>query len=154
MSRLSLARTVGVVTGVYHDRGRTRALELTVTLTTGAGTARGIGRSAVVGFAAAGAKTIYACDLNDKHFDSLIELVKSSGYDSQIVPYKLDITDGKAVEALVKEIIKTDGRLDWFASRRALVPAGFHSLTSCILWYSLPTPGSPTLKSSLRPTQR
>jgi len=88
---------------------------------TGAGTPHGIGRSAVLKYAMAGASIIYACDLQEQHFSSLIEQVKLISSDCKIVGCKLDVTLAEGVEALVREIVGKEGRLDWFVSRHGFL---------------------------------
>lgn len=85
-----------------------------VGIITGAGSAYGIGRSMVLSAAAAGAKAIYACDLNLSYMEDLKKDAKAAGYDSIIVGYFLDVSDESQTVALVKEIIKRHGRLDFF----------------------------------------
>jgi NAD(P)-dependent dehydrogenase (short-subunit alcohol dehydrogenase family) len=80
-----------------------------VSLTPGA--ASGIGASAVACFAAAGARTIYVADLKAPSND-----LASKGYNTKVVGAACDITQEDQVEALVRQVIKEEGRLDWFVS--------------------------------------
>jgi NAD(P)-dependent dehydrogenase (short-subunit alcohol dehydrogenase family) len=78
-------------------------------LTSGAGS--GIGAAAVKCFASAGARTIYAADLRAPAHD--IE-----GYEGKVVGVVCDITKEDQMEALVRRVIKEEGRLDWFVSKQ------------------------------------
>ncbi|KAJ5641176.1 hypothetical protein N7490_005176 [Penicillium lividum] len=85
-----------------------------VGLVTGAGTPYGIGRSMVIQLAQAGAKAIYACDLNTSHFDALKQAVKETGSDCIIEGALLDVSSEEQTVALLKKIVKTHGRFDFF----------------------------------------
>lgn len=67
-------------------------------------------------YAAAGAKTIYACDLLEEHFPSLVDLVKQAGYETAVVGVKVDVTKSEDLERLVRQVIAEQGRLDWLVS--------------------------------------
>lgn len=73
------------------------------------GGASGIGAAAVKCFALAGARTVYAADLKAPTHE--IE-----GYEGKVVGVACDITKEDQVEALVRQVIKEEGRLDWFVS--------------------------------------
>jgi len=98
-----LSGTVGIITGMCPTFTQ---------LTSGA--ASGIGASAVKCFAAAGAKAIYAADLRAPSPDLSIE-----GYEGTVTGVACDITKEDQVEALVRQVIKEQGRLDWFVSARS-----------------------------------
>ncbi|RHZ50530.1 hypothetical protein CDV55_101651 [Aspergillus turcosus] len=85
-----------------------------VGLVTGAGTPYGIGRSLVIQLAKAGAKAVYACDLNTAHFDALKEDVKSTGSDCVVEGFLLDVSSEEQTVALLKKIVKAHGRFDFF----------------------------------------
>jgi NAD(P)-dependent dehydrogenase (short-subunit alcohol dehydrogenase family) len=85
-----------------------------VGLVTGAGTPYGIGRSLVLQLAKAGAKAIYACDLNTAHFDALKSTVKDTGNDCIVEGCCLDVVSEEQTVALLKRIVKTHGRFDFF----------------------------------------
>lgn len=85
-----------------------------VGLVTGAGTPYGIGRSLVIQLAQAGAKAIYACDLNTAHFDGLKQAVKETGSDCIVEGALLDVSSEEQTLALLKRIVKTHGRFDFF----------------------------------------
>ncbi|KAG7562835.1 hypothetical protein FFLO_01664 [Filobasidium floriforme] len=93
----------------------------TVGIITGAGTPSGIGRTAVLQYAAAGAKTIYACDLLEEHFPSLVDLVKQAGHETAVVGVKVDVTKSEDLERLVRQIIGEQGRLDWLFANAGVV---------------------------------
>lgn len=69
-------------------------------------------------YAEAGAKTIYACDIQEDHFASLVDLVRTSGSEAKVVGVKVDVTRAKDVEGLIRRVIEEEGRLDWFVSLR------------------------------------
>lgn len=85
-----------------------------VGLVTGAGTPYGIGRSLVIQLAKAGAKAVYACDLNTAHFDALKEDVKATGSDCFVEGCFLDVSSEEQTVALLKKIVKAHGRFDFF----------------------------------------
>lgn len=87
-----------------------------VGLITGAGTAYGIGRECVKKFAAAGAKAIYACDLNINAIPSLQEECQKAGYASVIEGRVLDVSSEEQTLAIIKEIVKHYGRFDFYVA--------------------------------------
>ncbi|EKD04984.1 hypothetical protein A1Q2_00710 [Trichosporon asahii var. asahii CBS 8904] len=87
---------------------KTTLLKRTVGVVTGA--ASGIGAAALECFAAAGAHAIYAADIKASTNTDL----KAKGYDSEVTSVACDITKEDQVEALVRRIIKDQGRLDSF----------------------------------------
>jgi len=89
-------------------------MEGKVGLVTGAGTPMGIGRSLVIKLAEAGAKAVYACDLNMGSIPSLQEEVKKLGYACQIEGRLLDVSSEEQTVAVVKEITKKHGRFDFY----------------------------------------
>ncbi|OQU94454.1 hypothetical protein CLAIMM_00809 [Cladophialophora immunda] len=103
----------------------TGLLEGKVGIITGAGTAYGIGRECVKKFAAAGAKAIYACDLNTSGIASLREECKKAGYSTIIEGRLLDVSNEERTVAVVREITKTHGRFDFFIAN-----AGFANYRS------------------------
>lgn len=112
------------------------SLEGQVGLVTGAGTPYGIGRSLVLELAKAGAKVIYACDLNTSYFETLKKEVKAIGSGSVVETELLDVSSEEATVALLKKILKTHGRFDFFFAN-----AGFSNYRylasrdySCVCW--------------------
>lgn len=103
-----------------------------VGLVTGAGTPYGIGRECVKKFAAAGAKVVYACDLNTSSIPSLQEECKKAGYATVIEGRLLDVSNEEQTIAVVKEITKRHGRFDFyianagFANYRQVLPIAGH----------------------------
>lgn len=81
---------------------------------TGAGTPYGIGRECVKKFAQAGAKAVYACDLNTSSIVSLQEECKKAGLSTLIEGRQLDVSDEEQTITVVKEITKKHGRFDFF----------------------------------------
>lgn len=70
------------------------------------GGARGIGRTIVEAFVAAGARTVYACDVDDDALRTVEQEVTG------VVGTKLDVTDSAAITAFVEETSKDAGRID------------------------------------------
>jgi NAD(P)-dependent dehydrogenase (short-subunit alcohol dehydrogenase family) len=85
-----------------------------VGLVTGAGTPYGIGRECIKKFAEAGAKAVYACDLNMSSIPSLQEECRNAGYSTIIEGCLLDVSDETQTIAVVKEITKKHGRFDFY----------------------------------------
>jgi len=85
-----------------------------VGLVTGAGSAYGIGRSAVIALARAGAKAIYACDLNLGYIVDLQKTVKELDVNCVVEGRQLDVASEEQTVALLREILKTHGRFDFF----------------------------------------
>ena len=92
----------------------TSLLDGKVGLVTGAGSPYGIGRSIVLGLAAAGARAVYATDLNLANIPSLQEEVKKSGSKCEIHGVVLDVTDERQTIDVLKQIIGAYGRLDFY----------------------------------------
>lgn len=90
------------------------SLEGQVGLVTGAGTPYGIGRELVLKLAAAGAKAVYACDLNTSHIESLQQAVKASGSSCQVEGRFLDVVSEERTLEVLREIVKTHGRFDFY----------------------------------------
>lgn len=83
-------------------------------LVTGAGSAYGIGRSIVLAAVAAGAKAVYACDLNTGNFDSLREAAKEINPSCWVEGRALDVSSEQDTIELLKEITKKHGRFDLY----------------------------------------
>jgi shikimate 5-dehydrogenase len=92
----------------------TSLLDGKVGLVTGAGSPYGIGRSIVLGLAAAGARAVYATDLNLTNIPSLQEEVKKSGSTCEIHGVVLDVTDEQQTIDVLKQVIEAYGRLDFY----------------------------------------
>ena len=90
------------------------SLQGQVGLVTGAGSAYGIGRSMVITLAQAGAKAVYACDLNLGSLDDLKATVKSLGLDTVVEGRVLDVSSEEQTVAVLQEILRTHGRFDFF----------------------------------------
>lgn len=90
------------------------SLQYQVGIVTGAGSPVGIGRSMVVALAQAGAKCVYACDLNLSNMISLKESVEKINPDCEIRPQLLDVSSEAATDILLHDIIKVHGRFDFF----------------------------------------
>ncbi len=85
-----------------------------VGLVTGAGTPHGIGRSLVLALAEAGAKVVYACDLNISAIPSLQEELKSTGSSCIVEGRLLDVSSEENTLEILKDILKTYGRFDFY----------------------------------------
>ncbi|WOO84278.1 Short-chain dehydrogenase reductase 3c [Vanrija pseudolonga] len=105
---------------------RTSLLEGTVGVITGADS--GIGAAAVHIFAAAGAQVIYAIDIKDRNLFNYDAEVKAKGLKTDVFGVTVDISDDKEVEALVRRVIKEQGKLDWFFANAGVID-----------WEALPT---------------
>jgi NAD(P)-dependent dehydrogenase (short-subunit alcohol dehydrogenase family) len=90
------------------------SLEGQVGLVTGAGTPYGIGRELVLKLAAAGAKAVYACDLNTTHIATLQQAVKDSGSSCQVEGRFLEVVSEEKTLEVLREIITTHGRFDFY----------------------------------------
>lgn len=85
-----------------------------VGLVTGAGSPYGIGRSLVLGLAAAGARAVYATDLSLGNIASLQEEVQAMKSDCQVHGAILDVTDEKQTISVLKEVLDKHGRMDFY----------------------------------------
>lgn len=85
-----------------------------VGIVTGAGSPFGIGRSLVMSLALAGAKAVYATDLTLVNIPSLQQEVKDAGSSCQVHGAILDVTSEDQTVSVLKEIIATYGRLDFY----------------------------------------
>lgn len=94
-----------------------KQLENKVAIITGA--AMGMGRATAELFAEAGAKVVVA-DFNAEAGNEVVEYIKSKGGTAAFV--KVDISDAKQVEAMVKFTADTFGRLDCAVNNAALKP--------------------------------
>lgn len=92
----------------------TKLLNGKVGIVTGAGSPHGIGRSLVIALAMAGAKAVYATDLNLNNITTLIKEIEHSGSKCQIHGGILDVTSEEQTIHILKKIISTYGRLDFF----------------------------------------
>ncbi len=80
------------------------------------GGARGIGREIVEQFVKAGAKKVYACDVNIEPLSDL----KSDA----VVPFELDVTNTGGVEKLADTIMKNEGRIDVLVNNAGITRDG------------------------------
>jgi len=94
-----------------------KQLENKVAIITGA--AMGMGRATAELFAEEGAKVVVA-DFNAEAGNEVVEYIKSKGGTATFV--KVDISDSKQVEAMVKFAVDTFGRLDCAVNNAALKP--------------------------------
>ncbi|WP_281233331.1 SDR family NAD(P)-dependent oxidoreductase [Flavobacterium gelatinilyticum] len=88
-----------------------------VALITGA--AMGMGKATAELFAEEGAKVIVA-DFNEEEGNNVVEQIRARG--GQAAFFKVDISDAKLVEAMVKFTVDTYGRLDCAVNNAALKP--------------------------------
>src|SRR5690554_939060 len=94
-----------------------KQLENKVAIITGA--VMGMGRATAELFAEEGAKVVVA-DFNAEAGNEVVEYIKSKGGTATFV--KVDISDSKQVEAMVKFAVDTFGRLDCAVNNAALKP--------------------------------
>lgn len=92
----------------------TKLLTSQVGIVTGAGSPYGIGRSLVLSLAIAGAKAVYATDLNLDNIATLRKEVEHSGSKCQIHGEILDVASEEQTIHIMRKIISTYGRLDFF----------------------------------------
>ena len=96
----------------HTNSSSTQLLAGKVALVSGAGTPYGIGRECVKKLAGAGTKAVYACDLNMSNIPSLQEECKNAGYSTVIEGRLLDVSNEEQTKAILKDIVKSHGRLD------------------------------------------
>ncbi|RFU29320.1 hypothetical protein B7463_g7002, partial [Scytalidium lignicola] len=89
-------------------------MEGKVGIVTGAGTPMGIGRSLVLKLAKAGAKAVYACDLNLGSIPSLQNECRKIGNNTIVEGHLLDVSSEEQTIDIVKDITKKFGRFDFF----------------------------------------
>lgn len=94
-----------------------KQLENKVAIITGA--AMGMGRATAELFAEEGAKVVVA-DFNAKTGNEVVDYITSKGGTAAFV--KVDISDAKQVEAMIKFTVDTFGRLDCAVNNAALKP--------------------------------
>ncbi|KAM5354642.1 hypothetical protein ACJ41O_001289 [Fusarium nematophilum] len=85
-----------------------------VGIVTGAGSPYGIGRSLVLSLAVAGARAVYATDLSLSNIPSLQQEVKETTPACQVHGVVLDVTSEEQTISVLKQIIRENGRLDFF----------------------------------------
>ncbi|KAF4336780.1 fungal specific transcription factor factor [Fusarium beomiforme] len=90
------------------------SLEGQVGLVTGAGSAYGIGRSMVLAAVSAGAKAVYACDLNLGSLSSLQAAAKALTPDCVVEGRQLDVSSEEQTLETLREILERHGRFDFF----------------------------------------
>lgn len=83
-------------------------LEGKIALVTGA--ARGIGRAIALALAADGATVVVNYNGSAERAEQVVEEIRALGADA--VSYQCNVADNAAVDAMIKEVIKTYGRLD------------------------------------------
>ncbi|KIY01862.1 uncharacterized protein Z520_02000 [Fonsecaea multimorphosa CBS 102226] len=89
-------------------------LEGQVGIVTGAGSALGIGRSLVLSAVKAGAVAVYACDLHVNFRDALISGANKINPKCKVETRLLDVSSEQATLEVLRDILKTHGRLDFF----------------------------------------
>ncbi len=107
-----------------------RELDGSVALVTGA--AGGIGRAISLKLASLGAKVVINDLPANREASRLIEEIESNG--GQAFPCLADITDGVAVQAMIRETIKLWGALHILVNNAAIARQGFLVRTSEAEW--------------------
>ncbi|KAF5013874.1 hypothetical protein FDECE_155 [Fusarium decemcellulare] len=97
-----------------------------VGIVTGAGSPYGIGRSLVLSLAQAGAAAVYATDLTLTNIPSLQQEVKDAGLSCEIHGALLDVSSEEQTIAVLKDILATHGRLDFYFANAGF--GGYKSL--------------------------
>ncbi len=85
------------------------------------GGTNGIGRAACLGFAALGDR-VYTFGIGEKATETTLAIAGKAGY--EINATTLDITDTKAVRALINGILAREGRIDVLVNNAAVRPTG------------------------------
>ena len=91
-----------------------RLLADKVGIVTGAGSPLGIGRSLVLGLAAAGAHAVYATDLTLVNIPSLQQAVKDSGSSCIVHGVYYDVTSEEQTIKVVQDVLAKYGQPDFF----------------------------------------
>jgi 3-oxoacyl-[acyl-carrier protein] reductase len=99
-----------------------------VALVTGAGSADGIGFATASALAAAGAK-VAITSTTKRIFDRLKTL---PGPDARKAAFTADLTDKKAAEALVRDVVKRFGRIDILVNNAGMIQTGKKSKASLV----------------------
>lgn len=102
-----------------------KGLEGKVALVTGGSS--GIGRAAAILFAREGAKVVIG-DIGEEGANETLKMIKEAGDEAMFV--KTDVSKADQVQALIEEIIKTHGQLD-FAFNNAGVEQVVSTLPDC-----------------------
>ena len=80
-----------------------------VVVVTGSGSPKGIGRTIAKTFANQGAKLVIV-DINEAGVNETVDIIKQSGHEA--IGIKVDITSKESVDAMVKTVLDTFGRID------------------------------------------
>ena len=80
-----------------------------VVIVTGSGSPKGIGRVTAKTFANQGAKLVIV-DINEAGVNETVDIIKQSGHEA--IGIKVDITSKESVDAMVKTVLDTFGRID------------------------------------------
>jgi 3-oxoacyl-[acyl-carrier protein] reductase len=86
------------------------------------GGARGIGRAAVLAFAAQGCRVVFCYHSSRAAADELAAAADQAG--QLVTPYSCDVTDSEAVSALVDFVLQRHGRLDVLVNNAGSFPRG------------------------------
>ncbi|WP_287787341.1 SDR family NAD(P)-dependent oxidoreductase [Megamonas sp.] len=80
-----------------------------VVIVTGSGSPKGMGRVTAKTFANQGAKLVIV-DINEAGVNETVDIIKQSGHEA--IGIKVDITSKESVDAMVKTVLDTFGRID------------------------------------------
>ena len=80
-----------------------------VVIGTGSGSPKGMGRVTAKTFANQGAKLVIV-DINEAGVNETVDIIKQSGHEA--IGIKVDITSKESVDAMVKTVLDTFGRID------------------------------------------
>lgn len=80
-----------------------------VVIVTGSGSPKGMGRVTAKTFANQGAKLVIV-DINEAGVNETVNIIKQSGHEA--IGIKVDITSKESVDAMVKTVLDTFGRID------------------------------------------
>lgn len=80
-----------------------------VVIVTGSGSPKGMGRVTAKTFANQGAKLVIV-DINEAGVNETVDIIKQSGHEA--IGIKVDITSKESIDAMVKTVLDTFGRID------------------------------------------
>ncbi len=93
------------------------------------GASRGIGKAVAQGLAEDGYDLALAARSQNALQATKSEILNQSAQDNKVALYPLDVTDGKAVETMVSDIVSNFGRIDLLFNSAGIVHKGTADLT-------------------------